>query len=106
VGLCCVTLAVFYCSLCAPLLGCLTCIRALRATPSTAAAVACTPSTAAATPPPPRPPPPLAPVQIVVNGVAVGNNFERLERYVCASGPANARPAACYDLPEDMRHQG
>jgi interferon gamma-inducible protein 30 len=43
---------------------------------------------------------------IVVNGVALGGDFERLERYVCAAAPAAARPPACYDLPEGLKHMG
>jgi hypothetical protein len=50
-------------------------------------------------------PPPHA-SQIVVNGVALGGDFERLERYVCAAAPAAARPPACYDLPEGLKHMG
>jgi hypothetical protein len=45
-------------------------------------------------------------LQIVVNGVAIGNDFEKLERYVCVAAPAAARPDACYQLPKGLAHQG
>ena len=43
---------------------------------------------------------------MLVSGVPIGNDYDRLERYVCAASPLEGRPAACYELPENMRHQG
>ncbi|EFN56067.1 hypothetical protein CHLNCDRAFT_145552 [Chlorella variabilis] len=43
---------------------------------------------------------------IVVNGVAIGADFENLERYVCAVAPAASRPTACYELPPGLAYQG
>jgi hypothetical protein len=44
--------------------------------------------------------------QILVNGVAIGGDFENLERYVCAAAPAASRPEACYQLPSSLQHMG
>ena len=44
--------------------------------------------------------------QVVVNGVALGGDFERLERYVCACAPAARRPGACAELPPTLQRMG
>lgn len=45
------------------------------------------------------------PKQMTVNGVAIGSDFERLERYVCAAAPASGRPQACYVLSPALANQ-
>lgn len=40
---------------------------------------------------------------MVVNGVPIGNAYDRLERYVCAASAAKDKPEACYTLPDDMK---
>ncbi|KAI7839599.1 hypothetical protein COHA_006666 [Chlorella ohadii] len=43
---------------------------------------------------------------MVVNGVAIGSDYDKLFLYICTASSANPKPDACYDLPERMRHQG
>lgn len=43
---------------------------------------------------------------MVVNGVGIGSDYDKLFLYICTASSANPKPDACYDLPERMRHQG
>lgn len=51
-------------------------------------------------------PPHALPRRMVVNGVAIGSDYDKLFLYICTASPADPKPDACYDLPERMRHQG
>lgn len=44
--------------------------------------------------------------RMVVNGVAIGSDYDKLFLYICTASSASPKPDACYDLPERMRHQG
>ena len=43
---------------------------------------------------------------MVVNGAALGADYDNLDRYICVGITADARPAACSVLREALRHQG
>lgn len=42
---------------------------------------------------------------IVVNGAAIGNDFENLDRYICASLGEQNMPEACLNIRESLKHQ-
>ena len=46
------------------------------------------------------------PRRMVVNGVAIGSDYDKLSLYICTASTASPKPDACYNLPENMRHQG
>jgi interferon gamma-inducible protein 30 len=42
---------------------------------------------------------------IVVNGAAIGSDFENLDRYICVALDLDPMPAACLSLPRGLDHQ-